>query len=54
MRTQTDKEEQQHEIKQDAGAVGEYLAGTFVDQVRRWNIFSVERLVMTEKFVRVV
>ncbi len=47
-------EEQQHEIKQDAGAVGEYLAGTFVDQVRRWNIFSVERLARTEHFLRVV
>ena len=36
------------------GSIGEYLAGTFVDQVRRWNVFSVERLARTEHFLRVV
>ncbi|MFZ9037088.1 MAG: chemotaxis protein CheW [Gammaproteobacteria bacterium] len=47
-------EEHQQEVKQDAGSVGEYLAGTFVDQVRRWNVFSVERLARAEHFLRVV
>ena len=47
-------EEHQKQIKQDAGSVGEYLAGTFVDQVRRWNVFSVEKLARTEQFLRVV
>jgi len=47
-------EEHQKQVKQDAGSMGEYLAGTFVDQVRRWNVFSVERLARTEQFLRVV
>jgi len=47
-------EEQQKKIKEDAGSMGDYLAGTFVDQVRRWNVFSVEKLARTEQFLRVV
>lgn len=47
-------EEHQKQVKEDAGSVGEYLSGTFVDQVRRWNVFSVERLARTEQFLRVV
>lgn len=47
-------EEHQKQVKEDAGSVGEYLAGTFVDQVRRWNVFSVEKLARAEQFLRVV
>ena len=47
-------EEHQKEVKQDAGSMGLYLAGTFVDQVRRWNVFSVEKLARAEQFLRVV
>ena len=46
-------EEHQQDIAQDVGTVGEYLAGTFVDQVRRWNVFSVEKLARAEQFLRV-
>lgn len=34
--------------------VNHYLAGVFVDQLRRWNVFSVEKLVKTDQFIRVV
>ncbi len=47
-------DEHQQAIMQDAGSMGEYLAGTFVDQVRRWNVFSVEKLARAEHFLRVV
>ena len=47
-------EEHQKVNKQDTGVVGEYLTGTFVDQVRHWNVFSVERLARAEQFLRVV
>jgi twitching motility protein PilI len=47
-------EEHQQDIDQEAGSIGEYLAGTFVDQVHRWNVFSVEKLASTEHFLRVV
>ena len=47
-------EEHQRQVMADVGSVGEYLAGTFVDQVRRWNVFSVERLARAEQFLRVV
>lgn len=47
-------EEHQKQTREDAGSVGEYLAGTFVDQVRRWNVFSVEKLARAEQFLRVV
>ena len=42
------------ESNSDLGAVGHYLAGAFVDQVRRWNVFSLEKLVKTDQFIRVV
>ncbi len=47
-------EEHKQEDKQDAGTIGAFLAGTFVDQVRRWNVFSVEKLTRAEHFLRVV
>lgn len=47
-------EEHLREVQQDTGAVGEFLAGTFVDQVRRWNVFSVEKLARAEQFLRIV
>ena len=47
-------EEHQPEEQQDKGSMGAYLAGTFVDQVRRWNVFSVEKLTRAEQFLRVV
>jgi twitching motility protein PilI len=47
-------EERQQNVNQETGAIGTYLTGTFVDQVRRWNIFSVEKLARTEHFLRVV
>ncbi len=47
-------EEHQKQIMEDAGSLVEYLAGTFVDQVRRWNVFSVEKLARAEQFLRVV
>ena len=46
-------DEHQQVVKPDAGSIGEYLAGNFVDQVRRWDVFSVEKLVKAEKFLRV-
>ena len=47
-------EEHQDKITEDTGSLTEYLAGTFADQVRRWNVFSVERLAGAEQFLRVV
>lgn len=47
-------EEHQQDVNQDVGSIGSYLDGTFVDQVRRWNVFSVERLARAEHFLRVV
>lgn len=38
----------------NANSISHYLAGVFVDQVRRWNVFSVEKLVNTDQFIRVV
>jgi twitching motility protein PilI len=38
----------------DMGSLGDYLGGMFVDQVRRWNVFSIEKLIRTENFLRVV
>ena len=42
------------ESNADVGAIGHYLSGAFVDQVRRWNVFSIEKLVKTDQFIRVV
>ena len=36
------------------GSLSDYLAGIFIDQVRRWNVFSVEKLIHTDHFLRVV
>jgi len=36
------------------GSIGDYLIGNFVDRVQRWNVFSVDKLVKTDQFVRVV
>ena len=47
-------EELRQEVDREAGSMADYLAGVFVDQVRRWNVFSVERLARTESFLRVV
>ena len=47
-------EEHQQEISPDTGSMAEYLVGTFADQVRHWNVFSVEKLARAEKFLRVV
>lgn len=47
-------EEHITESNLDTGSVAHYLAGAFVDQVRRWNVFSVEKLVKTDQFIRVV
>ncbi len=38
----------------DMGSIGKYLAGIFAGQVRRWNVFSVEKLVKHDQFIRVV
>lgn len=38
----------------NVNSVSHYLAGVFVDQVRSWNVFSVEKLVKTDQFIRVV
>lgn len=46
--------EQQPDIMPDTGKVADYLSGTFVDQVQRWNVFSVEKLAADEQFLRVV
>ena len=46
--------EHQQVVNPEAGSIGEYLAGKFVDQVHRWDVFSVEKLVKAEKFLRVV
>jgi twitching motility protein PilI len=47
-------EECRDEIGPDAGPVRDYLSGTFVDRIQRWNVFSVDKLVNTERFIRVV
>ena len=47
-------EEHLDEQAEDTDSLSEYLSGIFVDQVRRWNVFSVEKLVRTEHFLRVV
>ena len=47
-------EELGDEIDLDLGSIGDYLIGSFADQVRRWNVFSVDKLVKTEQFIKVV
>ena len=48
------QEELRDEVDPDTGLVKDYLAGIFVDQVRRWNVFSIDKLVKTDRFSRVV
>lgn len=47
-------EELGDEIDLDVGSIGDYLIGSFTDRVRRWNVFSVDKLVKTEQFIKVV
>ena len=47
-------EEHQQDSDQEAESLADYLAGLFVDQARRWNVFSVEKLARSEQFLRVV
>ena len=47
-------DERQDKINSDTGSLQDYLAGIFTDQVRSWNVFSVDKLVATEQFLRVV
>ncbi len=47
-------EEHRSESAADMGSVSKYLAGIFADQARRWNVFSVEKLVKHDQFIRVV
>ena len=47
-------EDHRQEVTPDTGTLGDYLSGIFVDQVRSWNVFSVEKLTRTEQFLRVV
>ena len=47
-------DERGEEVDPELGSIRDYLTGNFVDRVRRWNVFSVDKLVKTEEFVRVV
>ena len=47
-------EELRDESAAETGSLGDYLGGMFVDQVRRWNVFSVEKLINTPQFMEVV
>jgi len=47
-------EEHRQEEREVTGSLGDYLGGVFIDQVRRWNVFSVEKLTRTEQFLQVV
>ena len=47
-------EDHQDEDDVEASEVKQYLNGRFVDQVRKWNVFSVEKLIKTDQFIRVV
>ena len=47
-------EELGDETDSELGSIREYLVGNFVDRVQRWNVFSVDKLVKTDQFVRVV
>ena len=42
------------EIDPQAGSIREYLTGVFTAPTQQWNVFSVEKLVSTEQFIRVV
>lgn len=47
-------EELGNEVDQDLGSIRDYLVGSYVDRVQQWNVFSVDKLVNTDQFVRVV
>ena len=47
-------EEHQSESQQQSGQIRDYLAGSFADQIRSWDVFSVEKLTRAEQFLRVV
>ncbi len=47
-------EEHEKKNQPDTGSMADYLTGTFADQVRRWNVFSVEKLARADQFLRVV
>lgn len=47
-------DEQRDESVPDAGSLGNYLSGVFIDQLRRWSVFSVEKLTRAEPFLQVV
>ena len=47
-------EERVNENAPDLGALASYLSGMFADQVRRWNVFSVDKLTTDEPFMSVV
>lgn len=47
-------EERNDEVDAELGSIGDYLIGNFVDRVQRWNVFSIDKLVKTDQFVRVV
>ena len=47
-------EEHRQDVSEDMGSLDIYLGGIFVDQVRQWNVFSMEKLVRTEQFLQVV
>ena len=47
-------EELGDEIAAGLGSIEDYLIGNFGDRVQRWNVFSVDKLVKTDQFVRVV
>ncbi len=46
-------DEHSDEVDPDLGSIQEYLTGSFVDRVQRWNVFSVDKLVKTDQFIRV-
>ena len=47
-------DEHSDEVDPELGPIREYLIGNFVDRVQRWNVFSVDKLVKTDQFIRVV
>ena len=47
-------EERRDEAPAEAGSLGDYLSGMFIDQLRRWSVFSVDKLTRAEAFLRVV
>jgi twitching motility protein PilI len=46
--------EHRDEMDPDMGSIKHYLAGIFVDQAHRWNVFSIDKLMDAEDFLRVV